>query len=72
MRASRHSRHVVGAGHGTPATASGRDRPPTVARPSQVARAAVDPGFEGALTPTGACCEDTWPTTAMAGRTPSG
>ncbi|MCX5167047.1 LLM class flavin-dependent oxidoreductase [Streptomyces antibioticus] len=59
------SRHVVGGGHGTPATASGRDRPPTVAYLSQIARAAEDLGFLGALTPTGAWCEDAWLTTAM-------
>ncbi|WP_369274873.1 LLM class flavin-dependent oxidoreductase [Streptomyces sp. R11] len=59
------SRHVVGGGHGTPATASGRDRPPTVAYLSQIARAAEDLGFIGALTPTGAWCEDAWLTTAM-------
>ncbi|WP_030339553.1 LLM class flavin-dependent oxidoreductase [Streptomyces sp. NRRL S-1022] len=59
------SRHVVGGGHGTPATASGRDRPPTVAYLSQIARAAEDLGFAGALTPTGAWCEDAWLTTAM-------
>ncbi|MBW8706812.1 Methanesulfonate monooxygenase [Streptomyces sp. MBT84] len=59
------SRHVVGGGHGTPATQSGRDRPPTVAYLSQIARAAEDLGFVGALTPTGAWCEDAWLTTAM-------
>ncbi|MBO4258268.1 LLM class flavin-dependent oxidoreductase [Streptomyces griseorubiginosus] len=59
------SRHVVGGGHGTPATAAGRDRPPTVAYLSQIARAAEDLGFVGALTPTGAWCEDAWLTTAM-------
>ncbi|MEU3937461.1 LLM class flavin-dependent oxidoreductase [Streptomyces sp. NPDC029044] len=59
------SRHVVGGGHGTPATASGRDRPPTVAYLSQIARAAEEVGFAGALTPTGAWCEDAWLTTAM-------
>ncbi|MDO0929140.1 LLM class flavin-dependent oxidoreductase [Streptomyces sp. TG1A-8] len=59
------SRHVVGGGHGTPATASGRDRPPTVAYLSQIARAAEGLGFTGALTPTGAWCEDAWLTTAM-------
>ncbi|MFD9466118.1 LLM class flavin-dependent oxidoreductase [Streptomyces sp. NPDC060027] len=59
------SRDVVGGGHGTPATASGRDRPPTVAYLSQIARAAEDLGFVGALTPTGAWCEDAWLTTAM-------
>ncbi|MGW0655989.1 LLM class flavin-dependent oxidoreductase [Streptomyces umbrinus] len=59
------SRHVVGGGHGTPATVSGRDRPPTVSYLSQIARAAEDLGFVGALTPTGAWCEDAWLTTAM-------
>ncbi|MDT9699054.1 LLM class flavin-dependent oxidoreductase [Streptomyces sp. P17] len=62
------SRHVVGGGHGTPATASGQDRPPTVAYLSQIARAAEDLGFTGALTPTGAWCEDAWLTTAMVSR----
>jgi len=59
------SRDVVGGGHGTPVTVSGRDRPPTVAYLSQIARAAEDLGFVGALTPTGAWCEDAWLTTAM-------
>ncbi|WP_446046258.1 LLM class flavin-dependent oxidoreductase [Streptomyces olivaceus] len=59
------SRHVVGGGHGTPATAFGRNRPPTVAYLGQIARAAEDLGFVGALTPTGAWCEDAWLTTAM-------
>jgi alkanesulfonate monooxygenase len=59
------SRHVVGGGHGTPATAFGRNRPPTVAYLSQIARAAEDLGFVGVLTPTGAWCEDAWLTTAM-------
>ncbi|MET8781169.1 LLM class flavin-dependent oxidoreductase [Streptomyces sp. NPDC004589] len=62
------SRHVVGGGHGTPATAFGRDRPPTVGYLSQIARAAEDLGFIGALTPTGAWCEDAWLTTAMVSR----
>ncbi|CAL9644994.1 LLM class flavin-dependent oxidoreductase [Streptomyces sp. Tu 3180] len=59
------SRHVVGGGHGTPASPSGGDRPPTVAYLSQIARAAEHLGFVGALTPTGAWCEDAWLTTAM-------
>ncbi|MEU1597115.1 LLM class flavin-dependent oxidoreductase [Streptomyces sp. NPDC005708] len=62
------SRDVVGGGHGTPVTASGRDRPPTVGYLSQIARAAEDLGFVGALTPTGAWCEDAWLTTAMVSR----
>jgi alkanesulfonate monooxygenase len=59
------SRDVVGGGHGTAVTASGRDRPPTVGYLSQIARAAEELGFVGALTPTGAWCEDAWLTTAM-------
>ncbi|MDQ0790594.1 LLM class flavin-dependent oxidoreductase [Streptomyces sp. B3I8] len=59
------SRHVVGGSHGTPVTRSAGDRPPTVAYLSQIARAAEDLGFAGALTPTGAWCEDAWLTTAM-------
>ncbi len=62
------SRRVVGGGHGAPATAAGRDRPPTVAYLSQIARAAEELGFVGALTPTGALCEDAWLTTAMVSR----
>ncbi|MEV6124071.1 LLM class flavin-dependent oxidoreductase [Streptomyces sp. NPDC052077] len=59
------SRDVVGGGHGTPATSFGRHRPPTVGYLTQIARAAEDLGFVGALTPTGAWCEDAWLTTAM-------
>ena len=59
------SRHVVGGGHGSPATAAAQDRTPTVAYLSQIAGAAEDLGFVGALTPTGAWCEDAWLTTAM-------
>ena len=59
------SRHVVGGGHGTPGTASGRDRPPNIGYLAQIAAAAEDLGFTGALTPTGAWCEDAWLTTAM-------
>ncbi|MGV9699410.1 LLM class flavin-dependent oxidoreductase [Streptomyces sp. NPDC003470] len=62
------SRDVVGGGHGTPVTASGRDRPPSVGYLSQIARAAESLGFTGALTPTGAWCEDAWLTTAMVSR----
>jgi alkanesulfonate monooxygenase len=59
------SRDVVGGGHGAPATSFGRHRPPTVGYMSQIARAAEDLGFVGALTPTGRLCEDAWLTTAM-------
>ncbi|MFD5571991.1 LLM class flavin-dependent oxidoreductase [Streptomyces cadmiisoli] len=62
------SRHVVGGGHGTPATATRGDRPPGVGYLAQIARAAEDLGFTGALTPTGAWCEDAWLTTAMVSR----
>ncbi|MFE6902844.1 LLM class flavin-dependent oxidoreductase [Streptomyces sp. NPDC057717] len=59
------SRHVVGGGHGTPVTAAGGDRPPSIGYLTQIARAAEDLGFVGALTPAGAWCEDAWLTTAM-------
>ncbi|MEJ8633391.1 MULTISPECIES: LLM class flavin-dependent oxidoreductase [Streptomyces] len=62
------SRHVVGGGHGAPAGAASADRPPTIGYLSQIARAAEDLGFTGALTPTGAWCEDAWLTTAMISR----
>ncbi|MGW5861455.1 LLM class flavin-dependent oxidoreductase [Streptomyces sp. NPDC055239] len=59
------SRHIVGGGHGVPTGAAGGDRPATLAYLTQVARTAEQLGFEGALTPTGAWCEDAWLTTAM-------
>ncbi|EFG65728.1 LLM class flavin-dependent oxidoreductase [Streptomyces sp. SPB074] len=62
------SREVVGGGHGTPVTASGGDRPPSVDYLALIARAAEQLGFEGALTPTGTWCEDAWLTTAMISR----
>lgn len=60
-------RHVVGGGHGVNPGRAGR--PADVAYLTQVARAAEDNGFEAALTPTGAWCEDAWLTTAMLSRT---
>ncbi|GGN64108.1 alkanesulfonate monooxygenase [Actinoplanes lobatus] len=60
-------RHVVGGGHGVSAGGSGR--PADVAYLTQVARAAEDNGFEAALTPTGAWCEDAWLSTAMLSQT---
>lgn len=60
-------RHVVGGGHGVNPGQAGR--PADVAYLTQVARAAEDNGFEAALTPTGAWCEDAWLTTAMLSRT---
>ncbi len=56
-------RQVVGGGHGVSAGAAGR--PATVPYLGQVARSAEQLGFEAALTPTGAWCEDAWVTTAM-------
>ncbi|GIE99549.1 LLM class flavin-dependent oxidoreductase [Paractinoplanes rishiriensis] len=56
-------RHIVGGGHGTPAGSSGR--PASVAYLGQIARSAEQLGFDAALTPTGAWCEDAWITTAM-------
>ncbi|QHF94727.1 alkanesulfonate monooxygenase [Streptomyces sp. NHF165] len=59
------SRRIVGGGHGTPLSGSGADRPPDIGYLAQIARAAEQLGFTGALTPTGAWCEDAWLTTAM-------
>lgn len=56
-------RHVVSGGHGVDAGRAGR--PASVPYLGQVARSAEQLGFEGALTPTGAWCEDAWLTTAM-------
>jgi len=60
-------RHIVGGGHGT---APGRPgRPADIGYLTQVARAAEDNGFDGALTPAGAWCQDAWLTTAMLSQT---
>ncbi|MFC5826425.1 LLM class flavin-dependent oxidoreductase [Nonomuraea insulae] len=59
------SRDVVGGGHGLPAGAAGGARPATLPYLRQIVQAAEQVGFEGALTPTGAWCEDAWLTTAM-------
>lgn len=59
------SRCVVGGGHGTKTGRAGGDRPPSVPYLGQIARSAEQLGFEGALTPTGAWCEDAWLSTAM-------
>jgi alkanesulfonate monooxygenase len=56
-------RNVVGGGHGVSAGPSGR--PASVPYLGQIARSAEQLGFEGALTPTGAWCEDAWVSTAM-------
>src|SRR5882724_3724085 len=59
------SRHIVGGGHGVPAGSAGGARPATLSYLGQIARSAEQLGFVGALTPTGAWCEDAWLTTAM-------
>ncbi|WP_031517029.1 LLM class flavin-dependent oxidoreductase [Streptomyces sp. NRRL F-5123] len=56
-------RHIVGGGHGT--AVEGGGRPASVAYLGQIARSAEQLGFEAALTPTGAWCEDAWISTAM-------
>ena len=59
------SRDIVGGGHGMPAGKAGGARPATLAYLGQIARTAEQLGFVGALTPTGAWCEDAWLSTAM-------
>ena len=49
-------RHVVSGGHGVGTGAAGR--PASVGYLGQIARSAEQLGFEAALTPTGAWCED--------------
>src|SRR3954469_24548687 len=56
-------RQIVGGGHGVGAGPAGR--PASVSYLGQIARAAEDLGFEAALTPTGAWCDDAWLSTAM-------
>jgi alkanesulfonate monooxygenase len=56
-------RQVVGGGHGV--TAESASRPASVGYLGQIARSAEQLGFEAALTPTGAWCEDAWVSTAM-------
>jgi alkanesulfonate monooxygenase len=58
-------RDIVGGGHGVATGAAGAIRPPSIAYLGQIARSAEQLGFEGALTPTGAWCEDSWLTCAM-------
>jgi alkanesulfonate monooxygenase len=59
------SRYIVGGGHGMSAGTAGGWRPATLGYLGQVARTAEQLGFIGALTPTGAWCEDAWISTAM-------
>ncbi len=56
-------RQVVGGGHGVAAEGSGR--PASVPYLGQIARSAEQLGFEAALTPAGAWCQDAWISTAM-------
>lgn len=56
-------RQVVSGGHGVAHGPSGR--PANVPYLGQITRSAEQLGFEAALTPTGAWCEDAWLTTAM-------
>src|ERR1700691_6135539 len=58
-------RDIVGGGHGVAVQSAGAIRPATLGYLGQVARGAEQLGFEGALTPTGAWCEDAWLSTAM-------
>ncbi len=58
-------RHLVGGGHGNATGSAGAIRPASIEYLTTVARAAEQAGFDGALTPTGAWCEDAWLTTAM-------
>ncbi|MBL7491545.1 LLM class flavin-dependent oxidoreductase [Frankia sp. AgB1.9] len=57
-------RHIIGGGHGTQVEGPG-GRPASVRYLGQIARSAEQLGFEAALTPTGAWCEDAWVSTAM-------
>src|SRR3954454_15092612 len=56
-------RQVVSGGHGVRTCAAARGA--SVPYLGQIARSAEQLGFEAALTPTGAWCEDAWITTAM-------
>jgi alkanesulfonate monooxygenase len=56
-------RQVLAGGHGVASGPMGR--PASLAYLGQVARSAEQLGFDAALTPTGAWCEDAWVSTAM-------
>src|SRR6478672_2981388 len=62
------SRFIVGGGHGLPRGVASGDRRSSIGYLASIARAAEEFGFTGALTPTGAWCEDAWLTTAMVAR----
>jgi alkanesulfonate monooxygenase len=59
------SRDIIGGGHGAAQGTVASRREPTVSYLGQIARAAEQLGFVGALTPTGSLCEDAWLSTAM-------
>ena len=58
-------RDIVGGGHGVATGSAGTVRPATLGYLGQIARSAEQLGFEAALTPTGAWCEDAWLATGM-------
>lgn len=58
-------RHLVGGGPGIGVGSATGVRPASIGYLTQIARAAEQVGFAGALTPTGTWCEDAWLTTAM-------
>ncbi|HEY9154157.1 MAG TPA: LLM class flavin-dependent oxidoreductase [Opitutaceae bacterium] len=59
------SRYIVGGGHGLPAGVAGGARPATLDYLGQIARSAEQLGYVGALTPTGAWCEDAFVVDSM-------
>ncbi|SHN44624.1 LLM class flavin-dependent oxidoreductase [Cryptosporangium aurantiacum] len=63
------SRNLVAGGHGVDLGRAAGDRPASLGYLTQIARAAEHLGFVGALTPTGAWCDDAWLTTAMLAQT---
>ncbi len=58
-------RDIVGGGHGVATGSAGTVRPASLGYLGQIARSAEQLGFEAALTPTGAWCEDAWLVTGM-------
>jgi len=58
-------RDIVGGGHGVATGSAGAIRPASLGYLGQIARSAEQLGFEAALTPTGAWCEDAWLATGM-------
>ncbi len=58
-------RDIIGGGHGVATGSAGSIRPASLGYLGQIARSAEQLGFEAALTPTGAWCEDAWLATGM-------